>query len=319
MAHELDFTTGKAAMAYVGKTPWHGLGEQLPEGASIQEWQRAAGLEWTAERSPIIYRAKHSEGSSLRVSAERFALYRSDTADLLGVVSDRYVPVQPAEVLGFFRTLVEDVGGYSIETAGALFQGRRVWALARLGEAAEVTEGDRVAPYLMLATSFDGSLATVAQFTTVRVVCNNTLSLSLSSGAAKGEQVRLKHSAKFDASELRGRLGILGQTWAGFIETTRRLAAEPLTTGDAADFLVDLFEPADADKFTDSRNFRQMMDGFTAQNIGHDGQRTRWQMLNTVTELVDWKRGRSQDTRLQSAWFGDGAALKSRALDLLAA
>jgi hypothetical protein len=41
-------------------------------------------------------------------------------------------------------------------------------------------------------------------------------------------------------------------------------------------------------------------------------------MLNAVTELVDHERGRSNNTRMESAWFGAGAALKARAADLLA-
>jgi hypothetical protein len=41
--------------------------------------------------------------------------------------------------------------------------------------------------------------------------------------------------------------------------------------------------------------------------------------LNAVTELVDHERGRSNNTRIESAWFGTGAALKARAVDLLAA
>jgi len=46
---------------------------------------------------------------------------------------------------------------------------------------------------------------------------------------------------------------------------------------------------------------------------------TRWGMLNAVTELVDHERGRGADTRMTSAWFGAGAGLKARAVELLAA
>lgn len=43
---------------------------------------------------------------------------------------------------------------------------------------------------------------------------------------------------------------------------------------------------------------------------------TAWGLLSSVTEFVDHRRrARSQDNRLDSAWFGTGAALKQRALD----
>ena len=35
MAHMIDTTTGTAAMAYTGKTPWHGLGQTLSADADM--------------------------------------------------------------------------------------------------------------------------------------------------------------------------------------------------------------------------------------------------------------------------------------------
>ena len=43
---------------------------------------------------------------------------------------------------------------------------------------------------------------------------------------------------------------------------------------------------------------------------------TVWGLLNACTEFVDHeRRARSQDYRLDSAWFGQGAAIKGRALE----
>ena len=311
MSHELDMSNGRANMAYIGATPWHGLGQRLHEGASTEQVQEAAGLNWRAELTPVRYVV----GAELKSANDRYCLYRDDTGAALGVVSGRYVPTQPHQIMDFFRTLVDDIGGYSLETAGSLFGGKRIWALARVGEAAEVTDGDKVAPYIMLATSFDGSLATLAQFTTVRVVCNNTLQLSLG-GIFRGA-VTVRHTSVFEAAQVRAALGIAGKSFATLIEDMRDLANTPLNVVDAQDFLVDLIEPEDADKFTASPAFARLLKGFTHQNIGHDGDRSRWQMLNTITEHVDWSAGYKQDSRLSSAWFGKGAALKTRALDLL--
>lgn len=109
---------------------------------------------------------------------EQKVLYRSDTKAPLSVVSNRYQVVQPREVLEFYRDLTE-VSGYELETAGILKGGRKFWALAWTGQTTVLKGNDQVNGYLLLATSCDGTLATTATPTTVRVVCNNTLTISL--------------------------------------------------------------------------------------------------------------------------------------------
>lgn len=151
MAHMIDETTGRAAMAYVGATPWHGLGQQLTPGASIEDWTREAGLAYTVLESPVLYRTEAA--TDPEVFKGRKVLHRSDTGAPLSVVSDGYRTVQPAEVMGFFGKLA-DIGGFEMETAGALSHGRRVWALARVSAAAEILAGDTVRPYILLATSY---------------------------------------------------------------------------------------------------------------------------------------------------------------------
>lgn len=164
MAHDIDISTGKPAIAYVGETPWHELGEKLPEGQSIETWLKAAKLEWELKRLPVQYLVD----GKLRTMDDRFVLVRSDTQGGLSVVSGEYQIVQPKEILEFYRGLV-DFFGYTLETAGALDGGRKVWALARTPVHGSVDGigGDTLAAYVLLATSCDKSLATTAAFTSV--------------------------------------------------------------------------------------------------------------------------------------------------------
>ena len=186
-------------------TPWHGLGNQLSEGEPLEVWLREAGMEWRILRGAVHYPA----GSGLQDFADHKVLYRSDNLQPLSVVSKRYQVVQPREVLEFYRDLVE-VGGFELDTAGVLKGGRKLWALAKTGQEAVLRGGDRVKAYLLLATACDGTLATTAQFTSVRVVCNNTLQMAV--GDSTGA-VKVPHSTRFDAeggqeSTRRGRLGL---------------------------------------------------------------------------------------------------------------
>jgi phage/plasmid-like protein (TIGR03299 family) len=239
--------------------------------------------------------------------------------------------------MDFFRKLMA-IGNFELETAGALSEGRRVWALASVGDAAPVVDRDLVRPYLLLGTSYDGTMATVAKFTAIRVVCNNTITAAVggySGGRViKGESevnkgylksaVRVLHSEKFDPDSVRLQLGIVAGAWENFLVQSRQLAAVPMTVIEADAFIVDLLTPyhTAARPLRGSKGYRRVMDLFEGRAIGSDipgVSGTRWGMLNAVTEMVDYERGRSSNTRMESAWFGAGAALKARAADLLAA
>lgn len=335
MAHMIDTTTGRAAIAYAGAVPWHGLGQALTPDAGIDVWTREAGLGYTVLESPVLYETPAS--TDLQRWPDRKVLHRSDTGAPLAVVSDGYNVVQPAEIMDFFRRLTE-LGGFQMEVAGVLSEGRRVWALASVSDAAPVVDRDLVKPYLLLGTSYDGTMATVAKFTAIRVVCNNTITAAVggySNGApVKGEgetaknylrsAVRVLHSERFDADRVRLQLGIVRDAWEGFLVQARELAERPMVEAEADAFLRSLLEPyhTAAKPIEETKAYRRVMALFHGAAIGSDiagVAGTRWGMLNAVTELVDHERGRSNNTRMESAWFGAGAALKARAAELLAA
>ena len=326
MAHMIDESTGRAAMAYTGALPWHGLGQALTPGASIETWTREAGLGYTVLESPVQYSTPAS--SELQRWPDRKVLHRSDTGAPLAVVSDGYRVVQPAEIMDFFRELVE-LGGFQLETAGALSDGRRVWALASVADAAPVVSRDLVKPYLLLGTSYDGTMATVAKFTAIRVVCNNTITAAVGGYGEKSlgylkSAVRVLHSERFNAESVRLQLGIVANAWESFLVQSRQLAGQPMG-GEAADaFVAELLQPYHTSKLpiNETRAYKRIIALFNGGAIGSElpgVAGTRWAMLNAVTELVDHERGRSNNNRIESAWFGAGAALKARAAELLAA
>ena len=319
MAHMIDTTTGTAAIAFAGQTPWHGLGQALTPGASIETWTREAGLNYTVNESPVLFQ---TDATTMPEEFKgRKVLHRSDTGGALAVVSDGYRVVQPADVMGFFGKLVE-LGGFQMETAGVLSHGRRVWALAKVNQGADVIEGDTVRPYVLLGTSYDGTMATVAKFTSIRVVCNNTITAAL--GREHGGTVRVLHSERFNPDAVRMELGIMGDNWERFLVQSRKLAGETMSKVEADAFVTALLEPFHNSRMDlkETRGYKRIMDLFSGQAIGADipgVAGTRWAMLNSVTELVDHERGRSTNTRIDSAWFGTGAVLKNKALELLSA
>ena len=330
MAHMIDTTTGRAAIAYTGTTPWHGLGQVLTPNSTIEQWTQEAGLGYTVLESAVEYSTPAVSGH--QVWPDRKVLHRSDTGAPLAVVSKDYKTVQPAEVMGFFQKLL-DLGGFQMETAGALSQGRRVWALASVGNGAEVVDGDVVKPYLLLGTSYDGTMATIAKFTAIRVVCNNTITPAVNSTSDeinKGyikSAVRVLHSERFDADAVRMQLGIVANQFERFMVESRKLAHVNMSFSDADLFVKELLKPYHTGKLdiVNTRAYKRVIELFEGRSIGSDLLRSagvsasRWEMLNAVTQLVDHERGRSDNTRLESAWFGTGSAIKNRALELLTA
>jgi phage/plasmid-like protein (TIGR03299 family) len=319
MAHMIDTTTGTAAIAFAGQTPWHGLGQALTPDASIETWTREAGLDYTVKESPVLF---STDATTMPEEFKgRKVLHRSDTGGALAVVSDGYRVVQPADVMGFFGQLVE-LGGFQMETAGVLSHGRRVWALAKVNEGADIVEGDTVRPYVLLGTSYDGTMATVAKFTSIRVVCNNTITAALN--RENSGTVRVLHSERFDADAVRLELGIVGDNWERFLVQSRKLSGETMGQAEADSFVTALLKPFQNSgiELNKTRGYKRIMELFNGQAIGAGipgVAGTRWAMLNAVTELIDHERGRSNNTRMESAWFGTGAVLKNKALELLSA
>lgn len=354
MSHMIDETTGQPAIAYVGQTPWHGLGTELRSGCSVTEWTEAAGLDYVVERSPVQFTRKPTPAEIEEFGSDtlmdqpvsfkgRDVLYRTDTGAPLWVASKSYNIVQPSEVMDFFAKL-SDIGGFELETAGALSDGKRIWGLAKVNDGAPVVGQDVVRPYVLLATSYDGTLATTAKFTAVRVVCHNTLTMSVGSAnyetgmvAGKSEEdtqgravsslVRIPHSTTFDADAVRKQLGIVADVFEKWLVESSILAEKKLDHPQFDAFLEALLQPMQpktvhgkpAKPARECRPFARIKSIYEGSMIGADlsGTDNRWAALNAVTQFVDYERGRSQNSRLDGAWFGVGDAMKTRAFDLL--
>ncbi|MEH6459730.1 DUF932 domain-containing protein [Chitinimonas sp. JJ19] len=297
------------------QVPWHRLGNSLPANQPLEVWLTAAGMDWAIQEAPVLYSAAGGEGAVIKANADAKVLYRSDTQEALSVVSNRYKVVQPREVMEFYRDLVSSAG-FALETAGVLKGGRKLWALAKTGQETVLKGGDRVKAYLLLATSCDGTLATTAQFTSVRVVCNNTLQLAVNH---RGSVVKVPHSTVFDPKLVKAALGLGLSTWDGFITSIKRMAERPLNSIEAMNVLIStLGDPAlPLIQQPNRRVLQQIHTLFAGAGIGAElasASGTAWGLLNAVTQYVDHaRRARSQDYRLDSAWFGAGAEMKAKA------
>lgn len=331
MAHLIE------KMAFTGDIPWHRLGHRLLPKQPLEVWAQQAGMDWTIQETPVRYMTRDpacvEPQQALESFAEHKVLYRSDTGAALSVVGHRYQVVQPREVLEFYRDLTE-IGGYEMETAGVLKAGRKFWALARTGQRVALKGSDTVEGYLLLATSCDGTLATTATPTTVRVVCHNTLTMAIN--GASSNAIRVPHSTAFDADAIKRQLGIAVSHWDSFMYRMKALSERKVKTRESMDYFVQVLNGKPSELTSKAavhqeidrkqtavprdRAAKRLQALYEGQGRGAElaaAKGTAWGLLNAVTEYVDHeRRARSRDNRLDSAWFGQGAALKQRALDL---
>jgi len=336
MAHQLE------QMAYVGQTPWHGLGNQLSPNQPIEVWAKQAGMDWQIESSNVSYMAENHKGQNLILPHdEQRVLYRSDTHAPLSVVSQRYQEVQPKQILEFYRDLTEQ-SGFELETAGVLKGGKKFWALAKTGQSTALKGKDVSNGYILLATACDGTLATTAQFTSIRVVCNNTLAIALKGENSSTSVVKVPHSTKFDADKIKQQLDISVRAWDEHMYQMKQLSQRKVTQQEAAAYFDAVFNnsslsiaeqderfiqyyrqvanSADANKTEpNGRAMSKVMTMFNGHGRGAElssAKDTAYGLLCSITEFADHeRRAMSQDHRLDSAWFGAGAGLKQRGLE----
>lgn len=308
-------------MAYTGQKPWHELGNLLPRKQSIDVWAKNAGMDWEICETPVRYMAEQagSLGSIMSFDDQK-VLYRSDTKAPLSVVSGRYQVVQPKEVLEFYRDLTE-ISGFELETAGVLKAGKKFWALAKTGKESVLKGNDVVKGYILLATSCDGTLATTATPSTVRVVCNNTLAIALN-GATSA--IKVPHSTSFDAHSVKKQLGIAVSQWDSFMYRMKTLSERKVKSHESMNYFLKVLCQSDSQSDTsqglvNERALKKVQAMYEGHGRGAElgaASGTAWGLLCAITEYVDHeKRARSPEYRIDSAWFGQGAILKQRALD----
>lgn len=313
MAHLINIENGSASMAYVGPKPWHGLGQELEEGASIETWLVQAGMNYGIVKVPALFRGQ--DEIALNIYKGKHILYRDDNKQPLSVVGSTYKVVQPAQVLEFFRDLTEKQG-FVLDTAGVLREGQTYWALARTGHELRVAGNDLIKGYVLLATSCDGTMATTAKFTSVRVVCNNTLQMA----DADGKGIKIYHSTVFDEAKVKVQLGLLDDTWSSFSDKSAELAKRKVTDKEAVEYLVNLLgDPTKpVEEQPRPRELAAILRLFKGEGLGsqlRSAEGTAWGLVNAITEYVDHHKGRKQDNRLESAWFYAGKNLKQEAFD----
>lgn len=319
MAHELCTVNGRTAMMYVGEVPWHGLGTRLGAPATAREAIQAAGLDYDVELVDL------ATTDGLPVNGRK-AVVRTDANHVLGVVGDRYKPIQNVECFSFLDSVVA-AGALRYHTAGALHKGEKIWMLAKLPGHIRVRFSEDVTEkYLLLHNSHDGSSALRVFFTSIRVVCANTLTAADREGRGEGVCIRRQGNLVSKIRQAREVLGIAARYFDDLEGQFDFLARHYPNYAQVSAFYKALVPDPEEGNPARARNTRDELFRLFENGRGQDIpeiKSTTYAAFNAVTEYVDHFRPTRAATefdraanRLESAWFGSGSQLKRRALQL---
>lgn len=299
-------------MMFVGATPWHGLGNKVEADIGIEDAIVSAGLDWevglkdlqTVDGVPVNHRAT----------------YRKSDGSILGVVGPRYTPLQNKDAFDWFQPFL-DAGECGIHTAGSLHSGQKVWVLAQLNrDNSEIVRGDEVGKFILLSNSHDGTTAIRVGYTPIRVVCVNTLAFAHSHSDSKLIRIRHTRSSKNNLEQVRDIMDNINAGFEATAEQYRFLASKNFNQADINRYvkvMLGIEGTVDADIKTRTRN---IMDEILALVEGPKQSATNvrgtwWAAYNGFNEYLNYNKGRTEDNRLDSLWFGANANDNNKALN----
>jgi phage/plasmid-like protein (TIGR03299 family) len=307
MAHAVE------QMMFVGATPWHGLGNQLDEAPTVSEAMTAAGLDWEVGLKDLVT----VDGQPVPARAT----YRKTDDSILGVVGPRYTPLQNSEAFDWFQPFL-DAGECALHTAGSLHSGQKVWVLAQLNrDNSEIVKGDEVGKFILLSNSHDGTTAIRVGYTPIRVVCANTMAMAHSK-ASGSKLIRIRHtrSSKTNLENVRDIMDNINMEFEATAEQFRFLASKNFNQADVRRYvkvMLDIDGTPDDQIKTRTRNIMDeilaLVEGPKQSATGVRG--TWWAAMNGYNEYLNYHKGRTEDNRLDSLWFGLNANDNIKALN----
>ncbi len=323
MSHNLhtDQSTGQAAIAYAGQTPWHRHGQVITDPYDINAGLREAHIDFEVETVPM-YQNIDTSGVEIEPSAVdgRVIIRRTDTLDPLGVASSRYSPFQTKDAVRFLEELLGK-GKYKLEVAGALGKGERIWVLVKAeAEAVRIIGDDVVDKYFLIALGHDGQFNVVAMFTGIRVVCNNTLGAALNDAI---DSIKIRHTGdvKSKASMAATLLRTAGIYFDEVSEQYRFLATKHIKAEALRSYMMEVCDQVVpyADTSSKVKNRIELYEKAHDTGLGSDlrGVRgTLWGAYNAVTEVVDHQLSETNKDPIKYMGFGTGKEIKRKALKL---
>lgn len=306
MAHLIE------TIAYAGETPWHGIGKPVINDLTPAQMLVEAGLDWRVEKVPLYaeYNGRNYETGRCALIRDRLVtnMETGETEEehrILTFTTGNWNPVQNEEAFAFFHDFVM-AGDMEMHTAGSLSDGEVVWCLAKTKESFALHKNDQVDNYLLFTNYHRFGSANDIRMTPIRVVCNNTLTLSLSKRS--DQMVKINHRKPFDPEEAKNLLGVASLKLGKYQELAEFLSKKRYTTDKVKEYFGHLFEPTSTknkEAKVESRAAKYLYEVVLNEQPGAEyGEGSWWQAFNAVTYYTNHEAGNRPDSRLNNVWYG---------------
>jgi phage/plasmid-like protein (TIGR03299 family) len=320
-------------MFYYGPLPWHGEGTGLMHPADLEEALKVGGLNWTVDDVDLLTADDPPSPVLKRKALVRSDRHPGDERRVLGVAHREFRPFQNRDA-GMLFDAIFGQGRRVYHTGGYLGNGERVWLMAKLDKTLKIAGNDIVEPYALMANSHDGSMAFHIRLTTVRVVCQNTLSLALKENL--GAAFTRSHHGSFAAHAIaaqdffKATMLELDNVAGEFTALTKRTCRDDQFKEILVKLLPEPNRPRNADqnpgilkmwetKRANVLKAREHITKLRETGKGMDMQGSRgtlWGVLNAITEFVDHHKA-VDGSRLGYSLLGEGMDLKLKAYRLI--
>ena len=326
--HNLETTaTGEVAMFCTGdrKAAWHLLGQRTPNAVTWKEAMSLAFLNWSVSKHAI--EMVNPVTGKKEILRDTFGIFRDTDGQYLGHVGKEYTPIQNEYAFNYVDALLESTGSH-YESAGSLGHGERIWCMARLPRNIVIAGTEDICTtYLLFTNAHNGSASGTVKLTSTRTVCENTLNMALE---GPGAQMFLRHT-----TQIKQRMEDAKAMMTGAIQNVESLEAKfnalaekQMTKDSMLEVLALLFPiPSDGKAVTRrERIIMKVLDLFESNDNNAIPQirGSAYNLLNAVTEYTDHFRigvrkgtGTLEAARANSAIFGSGDELKTRALNVI--
>lgn len=315
MAHQVE------SMFAAGTTPWHGLGTIVESEQTAKDALKLAGLDWRVGMEPVYAKGHFEDEADARAEGYQAVVRQSDRK-VLGIVGNRYTPIQNVDAFEIFDSVVGE-GSAVYHTAGSLDGGRRIWILAKLPGVIKVGK-DVTEKYMLLANGHDGQNPALVLTTPVRIVCQNTINLAISQAR---DTISIRHTAAAGnrLAEAAKAMALVNGFYKKFEDTVHQLGATPFTDLQMKQVAIQLLPDGENGPSTQAINQRANLFSLFENGLGHEGIRgSAWAAVNAVAEFADHSRtvrGDDLETRrnnrLNSVWFGRAAQIKRQGFEII--
>jgi len=313
------------------RVPLASSGMSVGNISNVREAMTACNLDWEVEKTmDFVIRHDGDEqtyngecGDDYMAVLNSFHIRRKDTGDIFGHCTGRYEPLQNVDAFDFFQPFVDE-GIASLHTAGSMKDGAHVWIMAEIQDEGILIGGvDLLRKFILIVNTHDAKRSVVVAFTPIRMFCTNMLTSLMHD--KDSQVVKIRHSGNVAGAveEMRENIALAQANFSKVAEKFETLACYMYTGDNLLQYIIDVFNmkiPKGKDELsTKSINkakevLEMITGGYGNTEAAVSG--TWWAAYNGVTQYLNYAAGRSEESRLNSLWFGSNARTNERALEL---